>query len=192
MAFNPVPFLKDWCSLHLHTLPPLAAGGWQPVSCFSAGNHCSVWFLCWFFFFFFLVMLPLRFQSSPLTSPMRGFPIVQKLLLLHNSLPSRDLCTQILCLPFCLYTLSYLILKRLVFLSGYLRSSVNIQKLFCGSCSTFRSFFDVFMGEKVISLSYFSSIFGAPSKVLSIVLLKTYKLKKHTPTKIMSYYYFEN
>ena len=51
MAFNPVPFLKDWCSLHLRTMPPLAADGWEPVSRFAAGNHCSVWFLCWFSFF---------------------------------------------------------------------------------------------------------------------------------------------
>ena len=65
MAFNPVPFLKDWCSLHLHTPPPLAAGGWQPVSCFSAGNHCSVWFLCWFFFFFFFWLCCLWDSKAP-------------------------------------------------------------------------------------------------------------------------------
>ena len=53
MAFNPGPFPKDWCGLHLHILPSLAACGWERESRFSAGNHCSVSFVCWFFFFFF-------------------------------------------------------------------------------------------------------------------------------------------
>ena len=81
MAFNPGPFPKDWCVLHLHTLPPLAACGWESESRFSAGNRCSVWFLCWFFFFFFLLCCPLRFQSSP-------WPHIWEGLLLHRNVSS--------------------------------------------------------------------------------------------------------
>ena len=88
--------------------------------------------------------------------------MVWKLLLLHNPLLRMGVCLEILYLPFCLYPLSYLILKRLVCLSGYLGSSTSIQKLFCGSHSTCRSF-DIFVREKVVSLSYISSILGSPS-----------------------------
>ena len=38
--------------------------------------------------------------------------------------------------------------RILLSLSGHLSSSASIQKLFCGSCSTCRGSFDVFVGEK--------------------------------------------
>ena len=44
--------------------------------------------------------------------------------------------------------------------SGCLMSSVGIQKLFCGIYSAFKCSFDEFVGEKVVSLSYFSTILG--------------------------------
>ena len=37
-----------------------------------------------------------------------------------------------------------------------------VQKLFCGSCSTGRWSFDVFVGERVVSASYSSAILGLP------------------------------
>ena len=92
----------------------------------------------------FWLCCPLRFLSFPLTPPVRRFPMVWKLLLLHNPLLRMGVCLEILYLHFCLYPLSYLILKRLVCLSGYLGSSTSIQKLFCGSLSTCRSFFFFF------------------------------------------------
>ena len=52
---------------------------------------------------------------------------------------------------FVFYILSYLLMKRKGCLSGYLVSSASVQKLFCGSCSTFKWSFDEFMGEKVVS-----------------------------------------
>ena len=39
------------------------------------------------FFFFFLVMLPSEIPKFPTDMPVRGFPTVWKLLLLHDSLP---------------------------------------------------------------------------------------------------------
>ena len=44
--------------------------------------------------------------------------------------------------------------------SGCLMSSVGIQKLFCGIYSAFKYSFDEFVGEKVVSLSYSSTILG--------------------------------
>ena len=44
--------------------------------------------------------------------------------------------------------------------SGCLMSSANIQKLFCGIYSAFKCSFDEFVGEKVVSLSYSSTILG--------------------------------
>ena len=41
-------------------------------------------------------------------------------------------------------------------------SSASFQKLFCGSCSTFIWSFNKFVGEKVVFLSYSSSILGPP------------------------------
>ena len=109
----------------------------------------------------FWLCCPLRFLSFPLTPPVRRFPMVWKLLLLHNPLLRMGVCLEILYLHFCLYPLSYLILKRLVCLSGYLGSSTSIQKLFC---FMYRWYFDVFMGEKVVSPSYSSTILGLPPK----------------------------
>ena len=43
--------------------------------------------------------------------------------------------------------------------SGCLMSSASIQKLFCGISSAFKCSFDEFVGEKVVSPSYSSSIF---------------------------------
>jgi len=40
--------------------------------------------------------------------------------------------------------------------------SASIQKLFCGIYSAFKCSFDEFVGEKVVSLSYFSTIVEPP------------------------------
>ena len=46
--------------------------------------------------------------------------------------------------------------------SGCLMSSAGIQKLFCGIYSVFKCSFDEFVGEKVVSPSYSSTILGPP------------------------------
>ena len=61
---------------------------------------------------------------------------------------------------FCIF--SYLLLKTMGCLSGCLVSSASIQKLFCGICSAFKCSFNEFVGEKVISPSYYSAILGLP------------------------------
>ena len=63
---------------------------------------------------------------------------------------------------FIFYILSYLLLKTISYLSGCLVSSASIQKLFCGIFSVFKWSFNKFVGEKVVSLSYSSTIIGLP------------------------------
>ena len=63
---------------------------------------------------------------------------------------------------FVFYIFSYLLSKTMGCFSGCLMSSASIQKLFCGIYSAFKCSFDEFVGEKVVSLSYSSSILGLP------------------------------
>ena len=63
---------------------------------------------------------------------------------------------------FIFYIFSYLLSKIMGCFSGCLMSSFNIHKLFCGIYSAFKCFFDEFVGEKVVSLSYSSAILGLP------------------------------
>ena len=168
MAFNPVPFLKDWCSLHLRTMPPLAADGWEPVSCFSAGNHCSVWFLCWFSFFswvfFVVVMLPSEIPKLLTDLTYEGFLLCRNFSSFTTpSLGGVSVPKSFVSLFVFIFCPTSFWRDWFSFL-GIWGSAVSIQKVFCGSCSTLRSFFDVFIGEKVVSLSYSSSILEAPSK----------------------------
>ena len=63
---------------------------------------------------------------------------------------------------FIFYILSYLLLKIMGCISGCLVSSASVQKLFCGICSAFKWSFNEFVGEKVVSPSYSSTILGLP------------------------------
>jgi len=62
-----------------------------------------------------------------------------------------------------------LLSKTMGCFSGCLMSSASIQKLFCGIYSVFKCSFDEFVGEKVVSLSYFSAILGPPLDFLLII-----------------------
>ena len=63
---------------------------------------------------------------------------------------------------FVFYIFSYLLSKTMGCFSGCLMSSTGIQKLFCGIYSVFKCSFDEFVGEKVVSPSYSSTILGPP------------------------------
>ena len=57
--------------------------------------------------------------------------------------------------------------------SGRLISSASGQKLFCEVCSAFKCSSDEFVGEKVVSLSYFSTILALPealAKMLTVMV----------------------
>ena len=69
-------------------------------------------------------------------------------------------------------------------LSGCLVSSASIQKLFCGICSAFRCSFNEFVGEKVVSPSYYSAILGPPrpkTSILAWIISWTEKPGGHSP-----------
>ena len=63
---------------------------------------------------------------------------------------------------FFFYIFSYLFLKTMICFSGCLMSSASIQKLFCGVSSALKCSFEEFVREKVVFLSYSSTILGPP------------------------------
>ena len=66
---------------------------------------------------------------------------------------------------FIFYIFSYLFLKTMICFSGCLMTSASIKKLFFGIYSAFKCSFDEFVGEKVLSPSYSSTILGPPPHV---------------------------
>ena len=62
--------------------------------------------------------------------------------------------------------------------SGCLMTSAGIQKLFCEIYSAFECSFDEFVGEKVVSPSYSSTILGPPPSKIKTKSLKRSKKKK--------------
>ena len=76
----------------------------------------------------------------------------------QDSIPEMELPPYLLCLFFHLLYFSYLFLKTMICFSGCLMSSASIQKLFCRIYSVLKCSFDEFVGEKVVSPSYSSTI----------------------------------
>ena len=81
-------------------------------------------------------------------------------------LPSWDGAPSLPLLSFCLLYFFYLLSKTMGCFSGCLMSSVGIQKLFCGIYSGCKCSFNEFVGEKVVSPSYSSTILGPPPSIL--------------------------
>ena len=71
--------------------------------------------------------------------------------------------------------------------SGCLMSSGGIQKLFCGMYSAFKYSFHEFVGEKVASPSYCSTILGLPLSVVFIFVYVGAQLSK-SYTSVYEYY----
>ena len=78
--------------------------------------------------------------------------------------PSQEgaLSLSLLSLFFFFYIFSYLLSKTMGCFSGCLMSSAGIQKLLCGIYLAFKCSFDEFVGEKVVSPSYYSAILAPP------------------------------
>ena len=83
-------------------------------------------------------MLSSEIPKLPTDPPVRVFPGVWKHLLLQDSLPRIVSIPNSFVSLFVFYILSYLLLKRMGYLSGGLVSFASVQKLFCGSCSAFK------------------------------------------------------
>ena len=105
-------------------------------------------------------MLLSEIPKLPTDPLVRGFPGVWKLLLSYDSLPRMVSVPNSFVSLFIFYFLSYLLSKTIGCLSGCLVSSASVQKLFCGICSVFKWSFNEFVGEKVVSPSYSSTILG--------------------------------
>ena len=121
------------------------------------------------YLFFFPVMLP---SVLPRLAQTRQWGSESVSWCLETSLflrlPSRDRAPSLpllsLFLSFIFF--SYLFSKTMSCFSGCLMSSASIQKLFCGIYSAFKCSFEEFVGEKVVSLSYSSTILGPPPPFL--------------------------
>ena len=98
---------------------------------------------------------PLRHPQSP---PAKGLPSVWKPFLLHSSLPLVQVPSLFFCLCFFFFLLPYPGMWGVSCVLGGLRSSARVQWVFCRSFSTCRCISDVFVGRKVISMSYSSAI----------------------------------
>ena len=106
--------------------------------------------------------MPSEIRKLTPDPPVRGFPGVWKLPLFR--LPSRNGSLSLALLSlFIFYILSYLLSKTVGCFFGCLMSSASDQKLFCEVCSALNCSFDGFVGEKVVSPSYFS-ILAPPSE----------------------------
>ena len=81
------------------------------------------------------------------------FKVVSKLLLLYNTIDKTSM----------LKIKSFSPFEDLGCFSGCLMSSAGIQKLFCGIYSVFKFSFDEFVGEKVFSPSYSSTVLAPPT-----------------------------
>ena len=111
-------------------------------------------------------MLPSVFPRLATDSAGRVFPGVWKPLFLkfpswdRLPFPGRSSLPTSFDSFFIFYIFSYLFFKTMVCFSGCLMSSVSLQKLFYGVCSALKCSFEEFVREKLVFLSYSSTILG--------------------------------
>ena len=130
----------------------------------------NLWVLI-IYLFFLMAMLPSVVPRLATDLAVRLSPGVWKLLSFLR-LPSWDGSPSLpllsLFLSFIFF--SYLHLKTMGCFSGCLLSSASIQKLFCGIFWASKCSFDEFVGEKVVSPSYSSTILGLPPSINTFYL----------------------
>ena len=133
-------------------------------------NGILVFILCYsqltdLFIFSSWLCCPLRFQNSPQTCRWEGFLVFGNFSFFTTPSPGWISIPNSFVSLFIFYILSYLLLKTMGCPSESLVSSASVQKLFCGICSVFKWSFDEFVGKKMVSSSYSSSILGPPPKL---------------------------
>ena len=105
-----------------------------------------------------------KLPPPPPAVPAReGAPSVWKSFLLHSSLLEVQVPSLFFCLCYFFFLLPYPGIWEVSCLLGSLRSSASVQWVFCRSSSTCRCILDVFVGKKMISMSYSSAILKVPS-----------------------------
>ena len=112
---------------------------------------------------------PLRSQDLPQTRWGQCFLVFGNSLFFKTPFPGRISIPTSFVSLFIFYIFSYLLLKTMGCLSVCLMFSASIQKLFCGIFSGFKCSFDEFVGEKVVSQSYFSTILGPPLRPSNLI-----------------------
>ena len=124
-------------------------------------------------YFSSLLCCPLCFQSSAQIQQW-GFLVSGNCSLFKTPFPGRDslprteLRPSLFCLFFCLLYFFLTPFEDLGCFSACLMSSAGLQKLFCGIYSAFKCSFDEFVGEKVFSPSYSSTILAPPLSLGSL------------------------
>ena len=120
-------------------------------------RHVNLWVLI-IYLFFLPVMLPSVFPGLTTDSPVSVSWCLETSLYFKTPFLGRiSIPTSFVSLSI-FYIFYYLLSKTMGCFSGCLISSAGIQKLFCGIYSAFKCSFDEFMGEKLVSPSYFSAI----------------------------------
>ena len=122
---------------------------------------CTLWVLI-IYLFFLLVMLPSVVPRLATDSAVSVSWCLETSLFFKTPFPGRSSVPISFVSLFIFYIFSYLLLKTMGYFSWCLMSSASIQKLFCGIFSGIKCSFDEFVGEKVVSLSYSSTILGPP------------------------------
>ena len=148
--------------------PPLASGGCGHLRCFSAGGVTIGHVICGFSLFIYFssqLCCPLWFQDSPQTWQWECFLVFGNFSLFKTPFLGWSSVPTSFVSVFVFYIFSYLVSKTMGCFSGCLMSSAGIQKLFCGIYSAFKCSFDEFVGEKVVSLSFSSTILGPPPEL---------------------------
>ena len=128
------------------------------------GSQCwarNLWVLI-IYLFFLPIILPSVAPRLATDSAVRVFPGVWKPLFLKIPFLGWSSVPTSFVFLFIFYIFSYLLSKTMGCFPGCLMSSASIQKLFCGIYLAFKCSFDEFVGEKVVSRSYSSTILGPP------------------------------
>ena len=138
----------------------------------------------WGLFIYFSSRLcyPLRFQNSPQTRWWEAFLVFGNFSSFMTPSPGQVSVPNSFVSLFIFYIFSYLLLNTMCCLFGCLVSSASVQKLFCVSCSTFKWSFEEFVREKLVSLSYSSTILGPSFISLSKVTTTQFGLAVTIPT----------
>ena len=164
MLSRPGHYSKQ-CSPHLPVQPLLASGKCGHLPCFSAGSYRwahNLWVLIIYLFFLPGYVALCGSKACHRLSSESVYWCLETSLFFKTPFPGRISIPTSFVSLFIFYIFSYLLLKTMGCFSGCVMSSAGIQKLFCGIYSVFKCSFDEFVGEKVVSPSYSSTILGLP------------------------------
>ena len=157
--------------LCLPAQPPLPSGECRHLCCFSARGVTAGFIICGFSLFIYFPPSYVAFCGSKARHRLSSESVywcLETSLFFKTPFPGQSSVLTSFVSLFIVYIFSYLLLKTMGCFSGCLMSFAGIQKLFCGIYSVFKCSFDEFVGEKVVSPSYSSTILGPPLVCFSV------------------------